>query len=113
MTGKIGTPSLQPKSNFRSFVLESRFYSNRGNGDQRGEESGPAKGTKASLHRLSTFELGMDKKAVVCGAPTHIEHVRLATDLTVFDVLLAGACGFVDRGFVPFATAGALEVRIF
>jgi hypothetical protein len=41
MTGKIGTPSLQPKSNFRSFVLESRFYSNRGDDDQRGARIGP------------------------------------------------------------------------
>jgi hypothetical protein len=113
MTGKIGTPSLQPKSNFRSFVLESRFYSNRGNGDQRDGESGPANGTKASVHRLLTFELGMDEKAVICGAPTHVENVGLATDLAVFDVLLAGARGFIHRGFVPFATAGALELRIF
>jgi hypothetical protein len=109
MTGKIGTPSLQPKSNFRSFVLESRFYSNRGNGDQRGGGNGPVKSTKASVHRLSTFELGMDEKAVVCGAPTHIENVGLATDLAVFDILLVAACGLIHGGFVPFATAGALE----
>jgi hypothetical protein len=112
MTGKIGTPSLQPKSNFRSFVLERRFYSNRGNGDQRGGESGPAKGTKANAHRLLTFELGMNEKAMVRGAPTHVEHVGLATDLAVFDVLLVGACGLIHRGFVPLATAGALELRI-
>jgi hypothetical protein len=34
LTGKIGTPSLQPKSKFRSFVLENRFYSKQGGLDQ-------------------------------------------------------------------------------
>jgi hypothetical protein len=56
MTGKIGTPSLQPKSNFRSFVLESRFYSNPGGGDQPEPriDGGAAPEEPEILHQLSS-----------------------------------------------------------
>src|SRR6202021_972868 len=72
MTGKIGTPSLQPKSNFRSFVLESRFYSNRGSGDQHGARIGHRTARKYT-HLVLAFELCMDRKAAVGGAPTYIQ----------------------------------------
>src|SRR6185437_10590551 len=56
MTGKIGTPSLQPKSNCRSFVLESRFYSNPGGGDQPEPriDGGAAPEEPEILHQLSS-----------------------------------------------------------
>src|SRR6201995_4450783 len=54
VTGKIGPPSQQPKSNFRSFVLESRFYSNGGDGDQRGARIGGAP-PGAERHRCPNF----------------------------------------------------------
>jgi hypothetical protein len=108
MTGKIGTPSLQPKSNFRSFVLESRFYSNRGDGDQRGARIGDAQpGPRAAA--VLTFKLGMDHKGLVGGAPAYVEDVWLAADLTVFDVALVAAGGLIDDSLVPLPAACALK----
>ena len=56
-----------------------------------------------------TFKLGMDREGLVGGAPAYVEDVRLAADLTVFDVALAAAGGFIDSGVVPFAAACALK----
>jgi hypothetical protein len=58
---------------------------------------------------LSTFELGMNEKALIGGAPAQVEQIWLAADLAVFDILLAAAGGFIDGGFVPLPTAGTLE----
>lgn len=43
----------------------------------------------------------MDRKAAVGGAPTYIQQVGFAADLTVLHVLLAAACGFIHKGVVP------------
>lgn len=50
----------------------------------------------------------MDHEGMFGGAPAHIEHVWLAADLAVLDVILMGAGGFVDEGLDPFAAAGTL-----
>jgi len=87
MTGKIGTPSLQPKSNFRSFVLESRFYSNWGSIDQREPESGVSR-PENNPDFVLAFELCTDHKFAVGRAPAYVEQVGFAADLAVLDVLL-------------------------
>jgi hypothetical protein len=51
----------------------------------------------------------MDEKTFIGGAPAHIEHVGLAADLAILDVLLVSAGGFIHSGFVPFAAACALK----
>src|ERR1700760_1516175 len=56
-----------------------------------------------------TFELGMDHKSLIGGAPAYVEEVRLAADLTVFDVALVTAGGFIDDGLVPLAASRALK----
>jgi len=40
-----------------------------------------------------------------------VEKVGLAADLAIFDVVLPPSRGFVDRGQVPLAAAGALKTR--
>jgi hypothetical protein len=54
----------------------------------------------------------VDEETFVDWAPAYIEHVWLAADLAILDVLLSGAGRFIDGGFVPFATTGALVLRI-
>jgi hypothetical protein len=39
----------------------------------------------------------------------HLQYVGLAANLTVFDVALVASGGFVHRGGIPFAAAGALK----
>jgi hypothetical protein len=56
-----------------------------------------------------TFELGGDGELVRGGVPVDGQYIGLAADLTILDVLLFGASGFVYGGFDPFATACALE----
>ena len=56
-----------------------------------------------------TFELGMDHKSLVSGAPAYVEEVGLTADLTVFDVALMTAGGFIDDGVVPLSASRALK----
>src|SRR5260370_39138258 len=37
------------------------------------------------------------------------KNIRLATDLTIFDIALAASSGFVHGGRIPFSARGALE----
>jgi hypothetical protein len=56
-----------------------------------------------------TFELGMAHKGLVAGAPAYVEDVRLAADLTVFDVALMAAGGFIYDSLVPLPACRALK----
>jgi hypothetical protein len=57
-----------------------------------------------------TFELGIDHKSLVSGVPAYVEEVGLAADLTVFDVALVAAGGFIDDGLVPLSASRALKL---
>src|ERR1700719_2735360 len=83
MTGKIGTPSLQPNSVFRSFCWK---------GDSIATGAGPPnrQGSRAGLCRdRSALQLRPDQVCLVRRAPANIEHIRLAADLAVLDIVLA------------------------
>jgi hypothetical protein len=65
------------------------------------------------LYQLGTL-LRIGRNHVLFGGRIvfEVENVRLATDLTVFDVSLAFALGVVDDDFVPFPAACALEACV-
>ena len=57
----------------------------------------------------STFKFGTDRILGRGHVPANVEHVRLAADLAVFDILLATTRGFIHGGLVPFPAPSALE----
>jgi len=61
--------------------------------------------------RIKLFQFGADHIFACRHVPAHLQDVRLAAYLAIFDILLPDSCGRIYAGFIPFATACALKSR--
>jgi len=58
-----------------------------------------------------SFQFSRDKEFLRPIVILDAKNIRLATDLTIFDITLAASSGFVHGGRIPFSARGALEAR--
>jgi len=60
-------------------------------------------------YRIQSFQRRGDEKLLQRSIVFNAQHIRLAADLAVFDIVLPPSCGFVDRSRVPYSAARTLK----
>jgi len=58
-----------------------------------------------------SLEFGLNHESLEVGCVGNLQNVRAATNLAVFDIVLAAPSGLIDDGLIPFTAARTLETR--